>query len=72
MKTALLVSAFLLLATAAVLAAPPAEARQACVYGGGDPCDDHLVCVWDRLNGEWACFVGVYPPPCDPTRCDPW
>lgn len=68
MKTTLALS--ILLATASLAAlAPAAEARQLCTYGTGDPCDDALVCVWNRLGNEWVCFVEIH---CDPTYCDPY
>lgn len=64
---ALLVFA-LLLGTAAALV-PEADARQACTWGSGDPCDDHLVCVWDRVNAKWTCAGEMSCP----MRCDePW
>jgi hypothetical protein len=57
----------LLVAAACLVALPlllaqPADARQACVWDGTDPCDDHLVCVYDRVAGQWRCFVGIECP----------
>lgn len=60
MKTATLVLG-LLLATTALALVPHADARQVCTYGTGDPCDDHLVCVWDRLTSQWDCYGYVDP-----------
>lgn len=63
----LLLATVLALSTTALL--PDADARQACTYGGGDPCDDRLACAWDRVNGKWVCVGEIH---CDPTYCDPW
>lgn len=59
MKTATILIAALVLSTAILAAAPAAEAKQACVYDGRDPCDDYLVCVWNRLTQDWECFGHV-------------
>lgn len=61
MRTTTLVLATLILMTAFVAAAPAAEARQVCTYGTGDPCDDHVVCVWNRLTAQWDCVGHVDP-----------
>lgn len=51
----------LLLLTTALAVVPAADARQVCTYGSGDPCDEYVVCVWDRLNGEWLCEGRIDP-----------
>ena len=56
-----LVLAALLLTTTVLSFAPAAEARQVCTYGTGEPCDDQLVCVWNRLDGQWECAGHVDP-----------
>lgn len=48
---------------------PEADARQFCTYGGSDPCDDKLVCVWNRLESRWTCWGEMG---CDPWSCDPY
>ena len=53
----------LLLVGATLAALPDADARQVCTYGTGDPCDDHLVCVynnWD-LDPRWMCTGYIDP-----------
>lgn len=59
MRTTALVLAALVMGTAFLAIAPAADARQACVYGDSDPCDNYLVCVWDRINGRWLCEVYI-------------
>lgn len=61
MRLTPLVLAALLLGATALVFAPAAEARQACVYGDSDPCDDQLVCVWNRLTSSWDCYVRIDP-----------
>lgn len=55
MRTMALAFGVLLMGAAFLAIAPAAEARQVCTYGTGDPCDDELVCAWDRINGRWVC-----------------
>ena len=61
MRALTLVLTALVLANAFALATPAADARQVCTYGTGDPCDDQLVCVWNRLTAQWDCFGRIDP-----------
>lgn len=61
MRAAILVLTALLLGATLVGLAPGAEARQVCTYGTGDPCDDHVACVWNRLEARWDCAGHVDP-----------
>lgn len=60
MRLPILVAALLVAATVVAIA-PSAEARQVCTYGTGEPCDDQLVCVWNRVTLQWDCFVRIDP-----------
>jgi hypothetical protein len=61
MRGSAIVLVGMLVLTTALAFAPAAEARQVCTYGTGDPCDDHVVCVWDRVNGAWVCEGYIDP-----------
>lgn len=60
MRTVLI--ALVLLAAVAAFA-PVADAEQACTH---DPrsqhCHSHLACVYNRVTGEWDCFVEIACP----------
>ena len=61
MRTTALVLAALFATTALLAVAPAAEARAFCTYNTGDPCDDHLACVWNYVEAKWEC-VGYIDP----------
>lgn len=61
MRTTTLLLTALIVTGFALALAPAAEARQACTYGTGEPCDDQLACVYDRVSGQWRCVVYIDP-----------
>lgn len=67
-KTTLLLAA-VLVAAAFVAIAPTAEAKQACSAITDRTCAE-IVCVYDRVAGEWRCAGGEwYPIPCTQHYC---
>lgn len=61
MRTTALILAALFAGSALLAVAPAAEARLACTYNTGDPCDDHVACVYNAATKGWDCFVYIDP-----------
>lgn len=72
MKTILVALSVLLAGAGLVAFADAAEAKQACTSLTDKNCNNYLVCVYDRVHGEWVCAIQYYPGPCDFSCPDPW